>query len=456
VSTIARPLLAGRYELGPLLGAGGMAQVVRGHDHRLGRPVAIKLVPAGRVDAATRERFRRESTWSARFNHPNAVTTFDAGEADGWLYLVMELVDGPTLGDRLRDHGPLPVADATAVAAAVLDALAAAHAVGLVHRDVKPSNILLGRGGVVKLADFGIAQRLDTVAADLTTTGTFVGTARYAAPERLAGQHSTPASDLYSMGVVLFEMLSGHPPYEGDSAITVALAHHRDPVPDVRSAAPWVPPALAAATSRALAKDPADRFGSAAEMRAALPSCTAVMPTAAPAPPAPVATPPVGSPPRRRHRQRWWWALTALLLVVAAGVAALARGDRTDPPTASQTTPAPTTAAPATTTAAAAPATTSAPTTAAPTTTTPPTTAQPQSIDDLTTMITGPFGPHTQDILDELDKIDGHGGGDAKRARRLLEQADEWVADGELRPAARDLLATILGPIAAQDEHGRD
>src|SRR3954454_10113864 len=204
-ASTARAVLADRYEFGPRIGVGGMAEVVRARDLRLDRPVAVKLVRADHVDAATRERFRREATSSAGFVHPNAVTTYDAGESDGWLYLVMELVDGPSLAARLAD-GPLDPADATTVAAAVLAALAAAHGAGFVHRDIKPGNILLGRDGAVKLADFGIARRFDDVAHDLTTTGTFIGTAKYASPEQLAGRPATPASDVYSLGIVLFEM----------------------------------------------------------------------------------------------------------------------------------------------------------------------------------------------------------------------------------------------------------
>jgi serine/threonine protein kinase len=452
VSATVRPVLAGRYELGPALGAGGMAEVVRGYDRRLDRPVAIKLVPAGRVDALARERFRRESTSSARFNHPHAVTTFDAGEADGWLYLVMELVEGETLADRLRHDGALRIEDATAIASAVLEALGAAHAIGLVHRDIKPSNILLGRDGAVKLADFGIAQRLDGVADNLTATGTFVGTARYAAPERLDGRPATAASDIYSLGLVLYEMLTGRPPYDGESAITIVMAHHRDPIPNVRAAAPHVPPNVAAAIGRALAKEPAERFRSAAEMGAALLSRTAVMPAVAPAAPPPTQALPVPTPARPR-RQRWWWALTAALLLVGSGAAIVVLRDRTDPATSAETTVAPattTTVTPATT-AVAAPPPTPAPTTA---TTAPPTTAAPRSIDELAAAIAaaGPFGPQAEEIIDELAKTPGPGGGDAKRARKLLDQADEWVADGELDPAARDLLRTILAPIAAEDE----
>ena len=263
-------VLAARYVLGGELGAGGMARVVRARDLVLDRDVAVKLLPAGVVDPATRERFRREARWTASFAHPNAVAVFDAGEDRGQLYLVMELVDGPSLAAVLASRGRLSVADALCVADAVLAALDAAHAAGIVHRDVKPANVLLGPGGQVKLADFGIARRLDDLALDLTAAHTVLGTPRYTSPEQLAGWPATAASDLYAVGVVLYEALAGYPPFDGASAAVVAAAHQVAPTPDVAAARPDVPPAVAGAVSRALAKDPAARFPTAGAMRAAL------------------------------------------------------------------------------------------------------------------------------------------------------------------------------------------
>ena len=225
-------VIVGRYALGEPLGAGGMARVVEGHDARLDRRVAVKLLPADRIDPVGRERFRREARSSAGFSHPNAVATFDAGEADGYLYLVMELVDGPSLADRLARSGALDVDEAVRIADSILAALGAAHAAGIVHRDVKPGNVLLDNRGAVKLADFGIARRLDDLSSDLTGTGLFIGTPKYLAPEQAAGEAATPASDLYATAVVLYEMLAGAAPYGGPTPMATALAHQTAPIPD--------------------------------------------------------------------------------------------------------------------------------------------------------------------------------------------------------------------------------
>ena len=218
-------VIAGRYRLGASIGAGGMAHVFEGHDERLDRQVAIKLVPTAAIDPVVRERFRREARTSARFAHPNAVATYDAGEADGQLFLVMELVDGPSLARRLAAEGPLDMARACTSADAVLAALQAAHAAGIVHRDVKPANILLGRNGDVKLADFGIAKRLDDYSSELTGTGHFVGTPKYLAPEQLSGDPVTAATDVYATGVVLYEMVTGVAPFDAPTP----LAHGHRP-----------------------------------------------------------------------------------------------------------------------------------------------------------------------------------------------------------------------------------
>ncbi|MDQ3469192.1 MAG: serine/threonine protein kinase, partial [Actinomycetota bacterium] len=246
--------LAGRYALGEPLGTGGMARVVAARDLRLDRPVAVKLLAADVVDPLGRERFVREARSSAGFSHPNAVAVYDAGDADGSLFLVMELVDGPSLATALAD-GPLPLGRAVSVADDVLAALGAAHAAGIVHRDVKPGNILLGRDGRAKLADFGIAKRLDDLSGDLTLTGQFVGTPRYLAPEQVVGEPVTAATDLYAVGVVLFEMVSGRPPFDAGTPLATAIAHRDAPIPDVRMAAgAELPEHVAATIELALAK----------------------------------------------------------------------------------------------------------------------------------------------------------------------------------------------------------
>src|SRR5829696_6413040 len=233
--------LAGRYELGPLLGRGGMARVHAARDVVLDRPVAVKVLAEDVVDQRGRERFVREARTAARFEHPNAIAVYDAGEADGVLYIVMELVEGRSLAERLAAEGPLPVDEAQRIIGRVLDALGAAHAVGVIHRDVKPGNVLLGAGGLVKLADFGIAKRLDQLDPDLTGTGQFVGTPRYLAPEQVVGDPVTPATDLYAAAVVLYEMLAGTPPFDAGTPLATAIAQRDETAPDVRDVRPDVP-----------------------------------------------------------------------------------------------------------------------------------------------------------------------------------------------------------------------
>ena len=366
-------VIAGRYRLGALLGAGGMARVVAAHDLRLDRPVAIKLAPASGIDRVGRERFVREARSSAGFSHPNAVAVFDAGEADGYLYLVMELVDGPSVAARLAEHGPLDVDEALTITSAVLAALGAAHAAGIVHRDVKPGNILLGPGGAVKLADFGIAKRLGDLAADLTGTGQFVGTPKYLAPEQVVGEPVTAATDLYAVGVVLYEMLAGRPPFEGDTPIATAIAHRDAPIPDVRRVRSDVPGHVAAAVTRAMAKDPADRFRSAEQMAATLRGLPEPIPVAAPplAASSPVEPTQVMVGPVRpsRRTRAWWWAAAAGLAVGIGAAIALAQRDEEPNASAGELTE--TTVAPAANVAV---STTATPTTAAPGTTATPTT----------------------------------------------------------------------------------
>ena len=321
-------VIANRYRLGEELGAGGMARVVVAHDLRLDRRVAVKLVPVAGIDRAGRERFVREARSSAGFSHPNAVAVYDAGESDSYLYLVMELVAGPSLAERIGQRGPLDLDDALHVTRPVLAALGAAHEAGIVHRDVKPGNILLGPAGQVKLADFGIAKRLGDMAADLTGSGQFVGTPKYLAPEQVVGEPATPATDIYAVGVVLFEMLAGRPPYDAGNPVATAIAHRDAPIPDLHRARPDVPDHVVAAVRRAMAKEPIERFASAEQMAAAL-----AQPTEAIRPyPMPVSIPP-GAPPLRppeptqvmvappsRRPKAWWWAAAAGL-TVGGGVA---------------------------------------------------------------------------------------------------------------------------------------
>jgi eukaryotic-like serine/threonine-protein kinase len=255
---------AGRYRLVRRLGAGGMGEVWEADDTVLGRRVALKVLVQELADdpRATR-RFVREARATARLTHPNVTRIYDFGRDGGLPYLVMELLDGDTLADRLAG-GPMPPAEAARIGSAVADALDAAHGRGIIHRDVKPSNVLLTRAGEVKVMDFGIAAAADE--SHSTTGSGLYGTAAYISPERAAGQAATPAADVYSLGAVLYELLTGRPPFLSDSPVLVVRAHlHERPRP-VRELAPWVPARLADTCEAALAKDPAHRPSSAAAL----------------------------------------------------------------------------------------------------------------------------------------------------------------------------------------------
>jgi serine/threonine protein kinase len=343
-------ILAGRYELGAVLGRGGMAEVRTAWDRRLNRAVAVKtLFPDLAERPGIRERFEGEARAAARLAHPNAVAVFDVGEEEGIAFIVMEQVIGPTLEQELA-RGPLDVGRVVRLGTELLAALGAAHAAGLVHRDVKPANILITPDGSTKVADFGIAKAVadDEATAppmDLTTTGQMLGTVAYMAPERLAGQAATVQSDLYSVGVVLYEALSGTRPFAASTPIAVVRAvDQASPVP-LRDCCPGLEPGLVAVVERAMAKDPEGRFVSAADMAAALGARagpSAYEPDAAPtviAGPAteiftaavdadrgPAAVDAEPRPPAVRLPQRRVLAAVAVAgLAVALGVAALGR-----------------------------------------------------------------------------------------------------------------------------------
>ena len=267
--------VGGRYELGELLGRGGMAEVRRAVDQRLGRPVAVKQL---RTDFATdptfQARFRREAQSAAGLNHPTIVAVYDTGEETDPLtgvsvpYIVMELVEGQTLRDVLREGRKILPERALELTQGVLDALSYSHKAGIVHRDIKPANVMLGPGGGVKVMDFGIARAVADTSATMTQTAAVIGTAQYLSPEQARGETVDARSDLYSAGCLLYELLVGRPPFIGDSPVSVAYQHVREaPVPPSQLD-PEITPEIDAVVLKALAKDPADRYQSAREMKA--------------------------------------------------------------------------------------------------------------------------------------------------------------------------------------------
>ena len=463
-------LLAGRYELGEPLGQGATSSVFVALDRRLGRTVAIKVLVTGFTEDG-RERFLREARAAARVSHPNVVVVYDAGIDGGRLYLAMELVKGGDLASTLATRAPLPMPEAVGIADRMLAALTALHGAGIVHRDVKPANVLLTSDGDVKLTDFGIARLDDT--STLTAEGSVLGTPAYLPPEQAQGERPTPAGDLYSLGVVCFEMLAGAPPFGTGPAASVALAHVNSPLPSLRERRPEVPAALAEVVERALAKRPEDRWPTARAMQAALTPAFAADPAAltqridqtermkgmvARPVPAPSARPPAAAPvvlaprpsgsPRRRLLVLAGGAVAAL--AIGLGVAAASRGDEdggaglgvvaTDETAAPTTTP--TTAASLATTA------------AATTTTVPPTTAPlgPPSIADVMTALSAnpaAAGDKGVELFDRLREVAGAEGRDqSKKARDLLKDMDVWVGDDLLDPVVADSARAALEPIA--------
>src|SRR5262245_2479507 len=353
--TLIDSVFDGRYLIIRKLGAGGMANVYLAEDQELGRRVAIKILDDRHAaDDSFIERFRREAKNAAGLSHPNIVSIYDRGEAEGTYYIAMEYLSGRSLKELMVSRGPTPIKIAVEYTRQILAALGFAHRNGIVHRDIKPHNVVVDPDGRLKVTDFGIARSGGT--SQMTEVGSIIGTAQYLSPEQARGAPVDQRSDVYSVGVVLYEMLTGQVPFTGDTPLEIAMKHLSEVPKPPSELRPEVPHDLDSVVLRALAKDPADRYESAEEMDADLQpvlgglpvdpetetAATAVLsgagvlaaaPTSVMTRPTAVATrtvppgagPPAGyygyeGPPRRR-RPIWPWVLSVLLLI-AAGAAA--------------------------------------------------------------------------------------------------------------------------------------
>ncbi len=270
-------MLCGRYRLIRLVAHGGMASVWEAYDNVLARSVAVKtLHPHLAADRLFQERFRREAVSAARLGHPNVVATYDAGiTAQGTAFIVMELIRGRTLSAFAAAHRPLPIFVCIEMGMQIAEALAHAHRAGLVHRDIKPANVLVcdtETDGVplVKVTDFGIAKAAEGLGIELTKTGMVLGTPKYLSPEQIEGREPDARADLYALGVVLFELIAGLPPFRGPTEMAVAVQHINETPPRLRDVRPGTPPALDALVAALLAKRPEDRPPSALAVRRAL------------------------------------------------------------------------------------------------------------------------------------------------------------------------------------------
>ena len=331
-------LIGDRYELGRQLGSGGMARVYLGHDRLLDRQVAIKVLSEPYAsDPQFVERFRREASHAAGLNHPNIVAVYDRGEVDGSYFIVMEYLAGPDLKQVIRQRAPLPPLEAIDDAQQILAALGAAHRRDVIHRDVKPQNVLVAEDGHLKVTDFGIARA--GAETDMTEAGSVIGTAQYLSPEQARGDEVTAASDCYAVGIVLYEMLTGRVPFDGGPPVAVAMKQISDEPVSPRIVEPTVPRELEAVVLRSLAKRPSERYRTAEEMSRALAEARAAIdgtggPTRVMAAAGAGGTtgqmtaatrvagpPPPQDPPRGRRRM---WAIIAaiLVLLVVGGVAA--------------------------------------------------------------------------------------------------------------------------------------
>ncbi|HZD96893.1 MAG TPA: protein kinase [Micromonosporaceae bacterium] len=477
---MSRQLLGDRYRLEEVLGSGGMATVWRGWDLRLERAVAVKTLDhAGLSDPSVAERFDREARTVARLTHPNIVAVYDVGTQDGVGYLVMELIGGVSVA-TLLDSGPLSVQQAVAIAAQTCDALGAAHSAGVIHRDVKPANIMVTHAGAVKVCDFGIARQLHAAGLTLTAPDSAIGTSDFMAPEQATGDPVDARTDLYALGCVLYAMLTGRPPFTGDNPVGIIYQHlHNAPTP-VRTLRADVPAELAALIGQLLAKDPAERPADHRQVLAALGvvdgqsptarpaepttavrptgSATAVRPVARAAVPTPTRTMPAamghderqlgGWPDRHRRIAPGSVALVAITVVALVTAAVLAAALLSRPTGQPQAAPPPSTGTP--TVSAAPPSPSNTPTPGDPT----------DQIAALQATLqqqveAGHVDPHAADDLsqridDLTHRLDhGHGHDIADKIKGLRDDLSQLQDDGKVTTGGYDALSAGLDQLAA-------
>jgi serine/threonine protein kinase len=459
-------VLNDRYQLDEVIGHGATATVWRGWDLRLERSVAVKMLDGPGLDGESglKRRFVDEARMLARLSHPNIVAVYDDGVQDGVAYFVMELVNGFSVASRLA-AGPLPPGEAAAIAAQVCDALTAAHAAGVIHRDVKPGNILVTAGGTVKVCDFGIA-RLE-YATSITTANVAIGTSRYMAPEQVEGLPVDGRTDLYALGCVLFAMLTGAPPFLGDSPMSVAYQHlHNDP-PTLRSRRTDVPEGLNDLVARMLSKDPAARPDTAAQVRAEL--APWAKPPIAVRPPA--AAESITAPSRRRRLSRAGIATAAVAVVLPVIFFATQMSSKRSPSAVPPVASTPTSTVAAAVPSPIIPSATPSPTPLAtrqpsprPTRSSSPSPAVPwtplgeaialrATVEDLVEV--GEINQHDADDLDHqlLDLATSILNGKTReildRTAALQKKIDQLLDDGKISAAGHDVIAAGLARIAA-------
>src|SRR6476661_1399475 len=320
-SAMIGTVLSGRYGLEAKLGSGGMSTVYLARDQTLDRQVAVKVMHREMSEQADQlERFRQEARSVAKLSHPNVVSVIDAGEDGGHPYIVFEYVEGETLKQRINREGALPPQEAIAYAIEIARGLSMAHARNMVHRDIKPQNILIDAEGRAKLTDFGISRQLEQ--DGMTATGRVLGTTDYVAPEQAMGHPVDPRSDIYSLGVVLYEMLIGQVPFQADSQVGVAMKHVNEELPDVQRRRPEVSAAVALVVERSTMKTPEQRYENVAEMIDDLSTALEVEAARAGSTTGEATSVLDALPPPKRKlsgRARWSWGAIALLVLIGGG-----------------------------------------------------------------------------------------------------------------------------------------